>query len=73
MDEPDFAALQHAVLSGHAAQRPLPDLTLLPLFIVLRSLTYLAWAATPAGGPGFAGRLGRYLTLANQLINRYLV
>ena len=71
-DEPDFPALQAALLAGYAENRPLPDLTLLPLFIVLRSLTYLGWIATRSDDPTLAARSGRYLTLANQMIDRYL-
>jgi Ser/Thr protein kinase RdoA (MazF antagonist) len=71
-DEPDFPRLQDALLSGYATHRPLPDLTLLPLFIVLRSLTYLGWIASRTDTPSLATRSDRYLTLANRMIDRYL-
>ncbi len=72
VDEPDFADLQAALLRGYASQRALPDLTLLPLFIVLRSLTYLGWIATRDHEPGMAAKAGRYLTIARQVIQTYL-
>ena len=68
-DEPDFPALHQALLSGYATQRPLPDL---PLFIVLRSLTYIGWVATRTDTPSLSTRSDRYLTLANRMIDRYL-
>jgi Ser/Thr protein kinase RdoA (MazF antagonist) len=71
-DEPDFPTLQDALLSGYATHRPLPDLTLLPLFIVLRSLTYLGWVATRRDDAALAARSDRYLALANRMIDRYL-
>ncbi len=71
-DEPDFESLQAALLAGYAAERPLPDLTLLPLFIVLRSLTYLGWIADRAQEPGMADRAARYLSIARRVQGRYL-
>ncbi len=70
--EPDFADLQTALLRGYASQRALPDLTLLPLFILLRSLTYLGWIAARAHEPGMAAKAGRYRTIARQMIQTYL-
>ena len=72
VDEPDFPALQNALLAGYAEHRPLPDLTLLPLFIVLRSLTYLGWIASRRDEPGSAGKAERYLAIAKRMIARYL-
>lgn len=72
VDEPDFPDLQAALLAGYATQRALPDLTLLPLFIVLRSLTYLGWIATRSQDPGLSDRTARYLDIANRMITRYL-
>ena len=68
LDEPDFATLQAALLAGYATRRPLPDLTLLPLFIVLRALTYLGWIAARIDEPGMEEKAGRYLALAKRLI-----
>ena len=72
MDEPDFHDLRAALLNGYATHRPLPDLTLLPLFIVLRSLTYLGWIATRADEPGMAARAEHYLAIARRQIATYL-
>ena len=41
-DEPDIADLTKALLEGYRTVRPL-DTTYLPLFMVLRSFTYLGW------------------------------
>jgi len=72
VDEPDFPALQQALLAGYATNRSLPDLTLLPLFIVLRSLTYLGWIVPRDQEPGMAARFDWYLTIAKGVITRYL-
>jgi Ser/Thr protein kinase RdoA (MazF antagonist) len=72
VDEPDFADLQAALLAGYASARALPDLTLLPLFIVLRSLTYLGWIAPRAHEPGMAAKADRYRAIAKRMIDRYL-
>jgi Ser/Thr protein kinase RdoA (MazF antagonist) len=71
-DEPDFADLQDALLAGYATRRVLPDLTLLPLFIVLRSLTYLGWIAARAQEPGVQAKWDPCLSIAKRMINRYL-
>ena len=71
-DEPDLPVLQQALLAGYATQRPLPDLELLPLFIVLRSVTYLGWIASRANEPGMAAKAGTYLAIARRMIARYL-
>jgi Ser/Thr protein kinase RdoA (MazF antagonist) len=71
-DEPDFADLQTALLQGYATRRALPDLGLLPLFMVLRSLTYLGWIATRADVPGRAERTARYLSIAHHMIATHL-
>ena len=72
VDEPDFPDLRAALLSGYATRRALPDLTLLPLFIVLRSLTYLGWIADRAQEPDMAARADRYLAIAKRLITTFL-
>lgn len=71
-DEPDFDDLQAALLAGYAGERPLPDLTLLPLFIVLRSLTYLGWIADRMQEPGMGERARRFMGLARRMQARYL-
>lgn len=72
VDEPDFPDLQSALLAGYATNRALPDLKLLPLFIVLRSLTYLGWIAARAHEPGMSAKADQYRDIATRVINRYL-
>ena len=72
VDEPDFADLQAAMLAGYATNRPLPDLHLLPLFIVLRSLTYLGWIVGRAHEPGKSAKPDQYRAIASRMIDRYL-
>jgi Ser/Thr protein kinase RdoA (MazF antagonist) len=70
--EPHYAAIKAALIDGYRAVRPLPDSALktLPLFMVLRSLTYIGWIGERAGLPE-AERLQRYvadaLTLADAM------
>ena len=71
-DEPDLPALQAALLAGYAENRPLPDMTLLPLFIVLRSLTYLGWIASRTSDPAIAANADPYRAIALRLIARCL-
>ena len=68
VDEPDFLDLQAALLAGYVSARPVPDLTLLPLFIVLRALTYLGWIDSRRHEPGMAEKAVRYRGLAERLI-----
>ncbi|MGO4568856.1 phosphotransferase enzyme family protein [Rhizobium sp. 2YAF20] len=71
-DEPHYALIETALIGGYSAVRPLPDSALktLPLFMCLRSLTYIGWMGERAGSPD-AGRLQRYvsdaLTLADAI------
>lgn len=68
--EPRYRDLEAALLDGYAKVRALPDNVgeLLDLFTMLRSLTYIGWAATR---PEAASKVARYaedaLTLADQL------
>ncbi len=47
-DEPEYATMERALLDGYQSERPLSqkDLDALPLFFVVRSLTYLGWIHT---------------------------
>ena len=72
VDEPDFPDLQAALLQGYATQRPQLDLTLLPLFITLRSLTYLGWIAARIDEPGMLDKSATYTDLALRLIKTHL-
>ena len=68
VDEPDFPDLRAALLAGYATMRPLPDVGLLPLFIVLRALTYLGWIEARREEPGMADKALQYAALAKRLI-----
>lgn len=48
LDEPDYAELREALLAGYGSLRPLDEdgYERLPLFMLLRSLTYLSWVHT---------------------------
>lgn len=72
LSEPDFPALQTALLAGYQSQRPLPDPGLLPLFLALRSVTYIGWAATRMAEPGTPLRAARFLATSKTLIARHL-
>jgi Ser/Thr protein kinase RdoA (MazF antagonist) len=69
--EPQYPALQTALIDGYRSCRSLPDaaLALLPLFVVMRSLTYIGWAAAR---PEMAHKTQKYaddaLELAEQLL-----
>ena len=61
--EPDYEALRDALLAGYAGVRALPkfEIEALPLFLTLRSLTYLGWAENRADEPGTEIRAMRFL------------
>ena len=67
--EPSYPALREALLSGYAAARPQAraELEHLPLFLLLRALTYIGWAAGRPDLPDNAGRLQRYVADARSL------
>lgn len=72
LGEPDYDDLEAALCEGYAARRPLPDIDLLPLFLVLRSLTYVGWAAERSAEPAIARRFPVYLATSRRLIGRFL-
>lgn len=61
--EPDYEVLKDALISGYRQRRHLPDhdLATLPLFLTLRSLTYVGWLAERPEIPDAPARLARYL------------
>ncbi|MDQ0458428.1 phosphotransferase enzyme family protein [Rhizobium paknamense] len=67
--EPNYAALEAALIAGYRSCRHLPGEaeTLLPLFIVLRSLTYIGWAAAR---PEMAHKAQKYAEDALELAGR---
>lgn len=60
--EPLFPALKDALIEGYRSVRPLSDaeVATLPLFLTLRSLTYIGWIASRTEMPGAEVRLARY-------------
>jgi Ser/Thr protein kinase RdoA (MazF antagonist) len=72
--EPHYEALKAALLSGYESLRPLSprDLAALPLFLLLRALTYLGWAEARKHEPGMTERRQRYKTEALELARTYL-
>jgi Ser/Thr protein kinase RdoA (MazF antagonist) len=72
LDEPDADGLEQALLDGYCEIRPLSqaDLAMLPLFLVLRALTYLGWAQSRPRDPDIAARSARFLQVARQVIAR---
>ncbi len=73
--EPDYSAFRHALLEGYAAIRPQarPAFSHLPLFLLLRALTYIGWAAARPDLPDNAGRLRRYVSDVRALAEEGLV
>lgn len=71
--EPHYECIQAALIEGYRGVRSLPDSALetLPLFMVLRSITYIGWIGERIGTPDAATRLRRYvadaLALADNL------
>ena len=67
--EPTYPAIERALIAGYRSRRSLSDETLaaLPLFLTLRSLTYIGWLAQRPETPNAAGRLSRYLKESLQL------
>lgn len=67
--EPDFPAIRDALLNGYAAVRPVmrKEFGYLPLFMLLRSLTYIGWAGARPDLPDNEERLRRYVDEAREL------
>jgi Ser/Thr protein kinase RdoA (MazF antagonist) len=66
LDEPQYPALQGALLTGYRAVRPI-DTALLDLFIALRAATYVGWIVPRLAEPGAAARNRRYIDTALRL------
>ncbi len=69
--EPDYAALETALLTGYRSTRPL-DAQQLPVFIVLRALTYVGWIVPRLHEAGSTKRCGRMIATAVELAEEYL-
>jgi Ser/Thr protein kinase RdoA (MazF antagonist) len=64
-----YAVIKAALLDGYRSRRPLEDgaLVHLPLFLLLRSLTYVGWAGARPELPDALERLVRYVGDAREL------
>lgn len=67
--EPDYPAIRDALLQGYVSVRPdmAAEFVHLPLFLLLRSLTYIGWAGARPELPDGRGRLARYVAEAREL------
>ena len=69
--EPDYDALQCALLDGYAAVRPV-DTSALPLLLALRAATYVGWNITRMAEDETGERNARFIAQAEELISMYL-
>ena len=69
---PKLAEIERALIAGYRSQRALPEtaVALLPLFLVLRSLTYIGWSSERPEMPGAADRLVRAVEESLELAGR---
>ncbi|OHV79713.1 phosphotransferase enzyme family protein [Ensifer sp. LCM 4579] len=67
--EPHFGLIQTSLIAGYRSRRPLPDAALdtLPLFLLIRSLTYIGWVGNRPETPNADERLTRYVKEALEL------
>jgi Ser/Thr protein kinase RdoA (MazF antagonist) len=67
--EPDYPLIEASLIDGYRRERPLTDADLahLPLFLLLRSLTYIGWAGERRDLPDAPERLARYIADARRL------
>lgn len=72
--EPDYQFLQQALVEGYLEERPSlrRELPYLPLFMLLRSLTYLGWGEARKAEPGMDARRARFKTDALALSRDFL-
>lgn len=73
-NEPHYDTMKDALIEGYNTQRQLPqrELDSLPLFMLLRALTYLGWAEARKFEPGMDARRARLKTEALALASSYL-
>ncbi|TXI07969.1 MAG: homoserine kinase [Rhizobium sp.] len=71
-NEPAYPAIEKALISGYRSRRLLSDAALatLPLFMVLRSLTYIGWLAERPEIPDSAERLSRYVNESLEMARK---
>jgi Ser/Thr protein kinase RdoA (MazF antagonist) len=67
--EPDYPVIRDRLLNGYATLRPemRQEFVHLPLFLLLRSLTYIGWAGARRELPDSEERLRRYVAEARDL------
>lgn len=67
--EPDYAGLEAALVEGYRTRRPLDeaDLRALPLFLALRSVTYIGWLSSRPEMTDATERLARYVGVTMEL------
>ncbi|TWB12477.1 Ser/Thr protein kinase RdoA (MazF antagonist) [Rhizobium sp. ERR 1071] len=70
--EPAYPAIEQALIAGYRSRRSLSDAALaaLPLFMVLRSLTYIGWLAGRPEIPGSVERLSRYVNESMEMARK---
>ncbi len=71
-NEPAYPAIEQALIAGYRSRRSLSDAALaaLPLFMVLRSLTYIGWLAGRPEIPGSVERLSRYVNESMEMARK---
>ncbi|WP_170516650.1 phosphotransferase enzyme family protein [Ruegeria atlantica] len=69
--EPDYDALQDALLDGYLSVRAL-DTEHLDLFMALRAATYVGWISSRMSEDGSETRNMRFIETARDLLTRYL-
>ncbi|WFU11709.1 homoserine kinase (plasmid) [Rhizobium sp. CB3090] len=71
-NEPAYPAIEKALISGYRSRRVFSDAALasLPLFMVLRNLTYIGWLAERAEIPGAAERLSHYVAESLEMARK---
>ena len=72
--EPHFDALQDALIRGYRGHRRLDgaELAHLPLFLLLRSVTYIGWAGARPDLPDHGARVVRYVSETRELAGAFL-
>ena len=67
--EDHYALIRSSLLEGYRSRRTLEEsaLALLPLFLLLRSLTYIGWVGERPELPDAADRLARYVSDGREL------
>jgi Ser/Thr protein kinase RdoA (MazF antagonist) len=72
--EPRYELIQEALIDGYRRRRPLPDAALetMPLFLLLRSLTYIGWIGDRPATPDAGERMARYVKEALELAEPFL-